>query len=78
MSYAVKVKDAVCLVTSDGRLFGMDDAADEGFTLKHDTVDTSRFSAKGICSFMGGQYESASSGCIRRFTTTSSGLCVSG
>ncbi len=57
MSYAVKVKDTVCLVTSDGRLFGMDDAADEGFTLKHDTVDTSRFSAKGICAFMGGQYE---------------------
>jgi hypothetical protein len=57
MNYAVKVRDAVCLITSDGRLFGLDDAAIEGFTLKHDTVDTSRFSAKGICAFMGGQYE---------------------
>jgi len=57
MNYAVKVRDAVCLITSDGRLFGLDDAAIEGFTLKHDTVDTSRFSAKGIRAFMGGQYE---------------------
>lgn len=57
MNYAVKVRDAVCLITSDGRLFGLDDAVSEGFTLKHDTVDTSRFSAKGICAFMGGQYE---------------------
>lgn len=57
MNYAVKAKNVICLVTSDGRLFSLDDAANEGFILKHNTVDTSRFSAKSVCAFADGQYK---------------------
>ncbi|MBN1871435.1 MAG: bifunctional DNA primase/polymerase [Candidatus Omnitrophica bacterium] len=57
MVFAVKVKDEFCLVTSDKRLFALADAQEEGFVIKHDTVDTAHFSAKGITAFLDGKYE---------------------
>lgn len=57
MTFSVKVKDDTFLITSDKRLFSFKDAAKEGFILKHDTVDITRFSAKGISLFLEGKYE---------------------
>ena len=57
MVFTVKVKDTPCLITSDRRLFSLEDASQEGFVIKHDTVDTSRFSAKGVASYLDGKYE---------------------
>ncbi len=57
MVFTVKVKDTPCLVTSDKRLFPLTDALQEGFDIKHDTVDTARFSAKGVTAFLDGKYE---------------------
>ena len=57
MVFTVNVKDTPCLITSDRRLFALADATQEGFIIKHDTVDTTRFSAKGITAFLDGTYE---------------------
>jgi hypothetical protein len=57
MVFTVKVKDTPCLITSDRRLFSFEDAPQEGFVIKHGTVDTSRFSANGVTSFLDGKYE---------------------
>jgi len=57
MVFTVKVKDILCLVTSDKRIFPLADASQEGFVIKHDTVDTARFSAKGITAFLEGKYD---------------------
>ena len=57
MVFTVKVKDTPCLITSDRRLFSLEDAPQEGFIIKHDTVDTARFSAKGVTAFLDGKYE---------------------
>jgi len=59
MVFTVKVKDTSCLITSDRRLFPLADAQQEGFDIKHDTVDTARFSAKGVTTFLDGKYESS-------------------
>ncbi|KAF0134050.1 MAG: DNA primase-like protein [Candidatus Saganbacteria bacterium] len=56
MVFTVKVKDIPCLITSDRRLFALTDASQEGFVIKHDTVDTARFSAKGVTAFLDGKY----------------------
>ncbi len=57
MVFTVMVKDTPCLVTSDKRLFPLADASQEGFVIKHDTVDTARFSAKGVTAFLDGNYK---------------------
>lgn len=57
MVFTVKVKDTPCLITSDKRLFPLADAQPEGFDIKHDTVDTARFSAKGVTAYLDGKYE---------------------
>ena len=57
MVFTVKVKDTPCLITSDRRLFALEDAPQEGFVIKHGTVDTARFSAKGVTAFLDGKYE---------------------
>ena len=57
MVFTVKVKGMSCLITSDKRLFSLEDALQEGFIIKHDTVDTARFSAKGVIAFLNGKYE---------------------
>jgi hypothetical protein len=57
MIFTVKAQDTLCLVTSDKRLFPLEDACREGFNIKHDTVDTSRFSAKGIMAFLERDYK---------------------
>ena len=54
MSFAVAIKDTLCLVTSDKRLCPFEDAESEGIILKHTTVDTTRFSYKGIRTFVEG------------------------
>ncbi len=62
MVFMVKVKDTPCLVTSDRRLFPLEEASQEGFVIKHSTVDTSRFSAKGVTAFLDSKYEVSISG----------------
>ena len=57
MVFAVKIKEAPYLITSDKRLFAFIDAPQEGFVIKHDTVDTGRFSAEGITAFLDEKYE---------------------
>ncbi len=57
MVFTVMVKDTPCLITSDKRLFPLAEAPQEGFVIKHDTVDTARFSAKGVTAFLDGKYE---------------------
>lgn len=54
MSFAVAIKDTLCLVTSDKRLCSFEDAESEGIVLKHTSVDTARFSYKGIRTFVEG------------------------
>jgi hypothetical protein len=54
MSFAVAIKDTFCLVTSDKRLCPFEDAESEGIVLKHTTVDTARFSYRGIRTFVEG------------------------
>ncbi len=56
MSFTVKIKDEPCIVTSDKRLFVFEYAEPEGFILKHATVDTARFSYKGIRAFVENKY----------------------
>ena len=56
MTFTVKVKDNFFLPTLDKRLFSLSDAAKEGFILKHETVDITRFSARGISLFLEGKY----------------------
>jgi len=57
MIFTVKIKDTACLITSDGRLFSLEDSSEEGFIVKHNGVDTARFSAKGIRGFLESDYE---------------------
>lgn len=57
MTFAVKVRDELFLIASDKRLFNLKDAQKEGFILKHEVVDLTRFSAKGISLFLEGKYE---------------------
>jgi len=57
MVFTVKIKDVPYLITSDKRLFSFIDALREGFVIKQDTVDTARFSAKGITAFLNGKCE---------------------
>ena len=57
MTYAFKVNDIPCLITSDKRLFTMEDASSEGFNIRHTTVDTARFSASGVTSYLDDKYE---------------------
>ena len=52
MSFAVKVQGDLYLVASGKRLFDFEYAQSEGFFLKHETVDTTRFSYKGIRGFV--------------------------
>lgn len=52
MSFTVKIKDDPCIVTSDKRLFTFQNAKLESFILKHESVDTARFSYKGIGAFV--------------------------
>jgi hypothetical protein len=52
MTFTVKIKDTPCLIASDKRFFTFQDAEKEGFILRHNTVDTTRFSYKGIKSFI--------------------------
>jgi len=56
MSFTVAIKDTLCLVTSDKRLCPFEDAESEGIILKHTSVDTARFSYKGIRTFVEGNY----------------------
>ena len=57
MSFAVRIRESICLVTSDRRIFSLEEAPLEGFILKHETVDTTRFSPKGVIAFLEGKYE---------------------
>lgn len=57
MTFAIKVKDEAYIITSDRRIFRLEDAPAEGFTLKNDTVDTSRFSPQGVSMFLEDKYE---------------------
>lgn len=57
MVFSVKVKDTACLVTSDQRIFALADASSEGLILKQGEVDASRFSARGVTTFLDGQYQ---------------------
>ena len=52
MSFAVKIKKTHCLVTSDKRLYPFEDTESQGIILKHADVDTTRFSYKGIHTFI--------------------------
>jgi hypothetical protein len=52
MSFAVSIKNTSCIVTSDKRLCPFDDTESEGIALRHKTVDTARFSYKGIRTFL--------------------------
>lgn len=52
MTFSVMVKNEPYLLTSDKRLFSFEDALREGFDLKHTTVDTFRFSPKGMHEFL--------------------------
>ncbi|MDD5258515.1 MAG: bifunctional DNA primase/polymerase [bacterium] len=56
MSFAVAIKNTHCLVTSDKQLCSFEDAESEGIMLKHTTVDTARFSYKGIRTFIEDNY----------------------
>ena len=56
MSFAVAIKDTHCLVTTDKRLCPFEDAEAEGIILKHTSVDTARFSYKGIRTFVEDKY----------------------
>lgn len=55
MTFTVMVKGEPYLITSDKRFFSFEDAEREGFSLKHTTIDTARFSSKGIGSFLEGK-----------------------
>ncbi len=57
MSFAVKVQGDLYLVASGKRLFDFEYAQSEGFVLKHETVDTTRFSYKGIRRFVEDEIE---------------------
>lgn len=52
MNFAVKVGEELCIITSDKRIFSFTDALQNGMHLKHEYVDTTRFSAKGIRTFL--------------------------
>lgn len=57
MTFAVKIKGIFYIITSDKQLFSLEDAPREGFILKHNTIDTARFSAKGVSGFLEGERE---------------------
>jgi len=57
MVFTVKIKDTPYLITSDKRLFSLENASEEGFVIKNETVDTSRFSAIGVTAFLDGSHE---------------------
>ena len=57
MVFTVKAQGTLCLITSDRDIFTFDDAKSQGLILKHDTVDTVRFSGKGIDDFVSGRYQ---------------------
>ena len=52
MHFAVKIQDEPYIVTSDRGLFSFDTAMQHGIIIKQDSVDTARFSYKGIKSFV--------------------------
>lgn len=52
MHFAVKIQDEPYIVTSDRQLFSFDTASQHGIIIKQDSVDTARFSYKGIKSFV--------------------------
>lgn len=52
MSFTVVIKDTFYLVISDKGLCPFEDAESEGIILKHTSVDTARFSYKGIRTFV--------------------------
>lgn len=56
LNFTVKIKDELCIVTSDKRLFTFQGARSEGFILKRNSVDTARFSHKGIGAFVNNKY----------------------
>ncbi|MFZ5801649.1 MAG: bifunctional DNA primase/polymerase [Candidatus Omnitrophota bacterium] len=55
MTFAAMLKGKPYLITSNKRFFSFEDAQHEGFSLKHTTVDTARFSYKGISGFLEGK-----------------------
>ena len=57
MTFSVRVKGDIFLITSDKRLFSLKEAQKEGFILKHESVDITRFSTKAIGLFLEGKYE---------------------
>jgi len=52
MHFAVKIQDEPYIVTSGRQLFSFDAAMQHGIIIKQDSVDTARFSYKGIRSFV--------------------------
>jgi hypothetical protein len=56
MSFALRVQDTSCLITSDKKLFAFDKALDEGYQLLHTNADTSHFSYGGISAFIEEDY----------------------
>lgn len=52
MTFGVNLRDSSCLVISDKRLCSFEDSEFDGFALKHDSLDTSRFSYQGVVSFI--------------------------
>lgn len=55
MTFTVMVKSEPYLITSDKKFFSFEAAESEGFSLKHTTIDTARFSYKGISGFLEGK-----------------------
>jgi hypothetical protein len=48
MIFCVKAQDSLCLVTPEKDIFELGDAKSKGFKLTQETVDTARFSSKGL------------------------------
>jgi hypothetical protein len=56
MIFCVKAQDSLCLVTSEKDIFVLGDAKSKGFKLTQETVDTARFSSKGLTNFLEDKY----------------------
>ena len=56
MIFCVKAQDSLCLVTPDKDIFELGDAKSKGFKLTQETVDTARFSSKGLTLFLEDKY----------------------
>lgn len=52
MHFAVEIQDEPYIVTSERQLFSFDTVSQHGIIIKQDSVDTARFSYKGIKSFV--------------------------